>query len=214
VLTALSGAQMAKIEAPEAKDPKPYGLDRPGTTATVIAGSTRASLAVGRTDNGYAYARDLSRPLVFTIPQATAVDLEKGADMFRRKDMFDGRSFNTTRAELHRGGATSVFEKSKDKDGKDVWKDAAGKTVETAKVEDLLTKLSSIRAQLFQDRVDPSLRMPTLTATLKLDNGKMETVAFARQGNAVLASRADETGSATVEVPAFDDAITALDAIK
>ena len=144
----------------------------------------------------------------------TATDLEKDAGTLRRKDMFDGRSFNATRVELKRGGETLAFEKSKGKDGKDVWKNAAGKDMDTTKVEDMLTKLSNIRAQLFQDRVDPALKMPTLSATLKLDNNVMETVTFARSGNAVLASREGEPGSATVEVMAFNDAMSAIDAVK
>jgi hypothetical protein len=213
-LSSLSSTQMQKIVSPNAVDLKAYGLDRPAVTITAISGSARATLAIGKVEGDAAYARDVSRPIVFTIPQATAVDLEKGADMFRRKDMFDGRSFNASRVELHRGAETLTFERSKDKDGKDVWKNAAGTAVDTAKVEDMLTKLSNIRAQLFQDRVDPALKMPTLVATVKMDSGKTETVTFARQGNAVLANRADEPGSATVEVPAFNDAMTAIDAVK
>ena len=214
VLTSLSSLQMQKIVSEEAKDLGKYGLDKPDVTVAVMSGSTRASLAVGKKEGDSVYARDLSRPLIFTIPAATATDLEKNADTLRRKDMFDGRSFNTTRVELRRGGETLAFEKSKSKDGKDVWKNAAGKDVDTAKVEDLLTKLSNIRAQLFQDRVDPVLKMPTLAATLKLENNMTETVTFARNGNAVLANRADEPGSATVEVMAFNDAMSAIDAVK
>ena len=213
-LGSLSSTQMQKIVSPEAKDLKMYGLDKPTVTATVMSGSTRAALVIGRIDADAAYARDLSRPMVFTIPQAAAMDLEKSADMFRRKDMFDARSFNATRVELHRGGETLTFEHSKDKDGKDLWKNAAGKAVDTAKVEEMLTKLSSLRAQIFQDRVDPALKMPALVATVKMDNGKTETVTFARQGNAVLGNRADEPGSATVEVPGFNDAMNAIDAVK
>ena len=160
------------------------------------------------------HARDLSRPMVFTIAAMTAGDLEKDAGTLRRKDMFDGRSFNATRVELKRGAETLSFDKSKGKDGKDVWKNAAGKEVDAAKVEDMLTKLSNIRALLFQDRVDPVLKTPTLVATLKLDNNMMEAVTFARSGNAVLASREGEPGSATVEVMAFNDAMSAIDAVK
>jgi hypothetical protein len=214
ILTALSSVQMQKIVANEATDLGKYGLDKPDATITAISGSTRASLAVGKKDGDSNYARDLSRPLIFTIPSTTATDLEKDATTLRRKDMFDGRSFNTARVELKRGNETLTFEKSKGKDGKDVWKNAAGKEVETAKVEDMLTKLSNIRAQLFQDRVDPVLKMPTLVATLKLDNNTTETVTFARNGNAVLANRADEPGSATVEVMAFNDTMSAIDALK
>jgi hypothetical protein len=214
ILTSLSSLQMQKIVENEAKDLAKYGLDKPDATITVNSGSTRASLALGKKDGDSVYARDLSRPIVFTIPAMTATDLEKDAGTLRRKDMFDGRSFNATRVELKRGGETLAFEKSKGKDGKDVWKNAAGKDVDAAKVEDMLTKLSNIRAQLFQDRVDPALKMPTLSATLKLDNNVMETVTFARSGNAVLASREGEPGSATVEVMAFNDAMSAIDAVK
>ena len=214
ILTALSSAQMQKIVSNEAKDLGKYGLDKPESTITAVSGSTRASLAVGKKDGDSNYARDLSRPLIFTIPSTTAADLEKDATTLRRKDMFDGRSFNTARVELKRGSETLTFDKSKGKDGKDVWKNAAGKEVDTAKFEDMLTKLSNIRAQLFQDRVDPVLKMPTLVVTLKLDNNMTETVTFARNGNAVLANRADEPGSATVEVMPFNDAMSAIDAVK
>jgi len=214
VLTSLSSLQMQKIVENDAKDLAKYGLDKPDVTITVNAGSTRASLAVGKKEGESFYARDLSRPLVFTIAAMSATDLQKDTSTLRRKDMFDGRSFNTTRVELKRGGETLAFDKSKGKDGKDVWKNAAGKDVDATKVEDMLTKLSNVRAQLFQDRVDPALKMPTLVATLKLDNNTTETVTFARNGNAVLASREGEPGSATVEVMPFNDAMTAIDAVK
>jgi hypothetical protein len=214
VLTSLSSLQMQKIVENDAKDLAKYGLDKPDATVSVNAGSTRASLAIGKKEGDSFYARDLSRPMVFTIPAMTATDLEKDASVLRRKDMFDGRSFNTTHVELKRGGETLSFDKSKGKDGKDVWKNAAGKDVDAMKMEDTLTKLSNIRAQLFQDRVDPVLKTPTLVVTLKLDNNTTETVAFARSGNAVLANREGEPGSATVEVMPFNDAMTAIDAVK
>jgi hypothetical protein len=214
ILTALSSAQMQKIVSNETTELAKYGLDKPEATVTVLLGSTRASLAVGKKDGESNYARDLSRPLIFTIPSTTVTDLEKDADALRRKEMFDGRSFNTNRVELTRGSEKLTFEKSKGKDGKDAWKNAAGKDVDAAKIEDMLTKLSNIRAQLFQDRVDPTLKMPTLVATLHLDNNATETVTFARNGNAVLANRSDEPGSATVDVTAFNDAMTAIDGIK
>ena len=214
ILTALSSAQMQKIVSNETTELAKYGLDKPEATVTVLLGSTSASLAVGKKDGESNYARDLSRPLIFTIPSTTVTDLEKDADALRRKEMFDGRSFNTNRVELTRGSEKLTFEKSKGKDGKDAWKNAAGKDVDAAKIEDMLTKLSNIRAQLFQDRVDPTLKMPTLVATLHLDNNATETVTFARNGNAVLANRSDEPGSATVDVTAFNDAMTAIDGIK
>ena len=45
------------------------------------AGSTRATLAIGKADDsGNLYARDLSRPMVVTVEAALINDLKKKAD--------------------------------------------------------------------------------------------------------------------------------------
>ena len=84
VLTSLSSLQMQKIVSNavsnDAKDLAKYGLDKPDATVTVIAGSTRASIAIGKTEGDAVYARDVSRPIVFTIPATAAADLEKDAE--------------------------------------------------------------------------------------------------------------------------------------
>ena len=72
--------------------------------------------------------------------------------------LFDFRSFTANRVEFTRGGATQAFEKTKDKDGKEVWRDAAGKTVDATKVEDLLAKVSGLRAASFEPRRPPRSR--------------------------------------------------------
>src|SRR5205085_2016004 len=64
ILTALSGAQMQKLEANDPKDLRMYGLDKPDATITVSAGSSKATLAIGKMTDMSVYARDLSRPLV------------------------------------------------------------------------------------------------------------------------------------------------------
>ncbi len=61
---------MKSIAAPEAadKDLAKYGLDKPELTATVGAGSARATLAIGKTDeSGNVFARDVASPMVVTI---------------------------------------------------------------------------------------------------------------------------------------------------
>ena len=78
----------------------------------VGSGSSQAGLAIGKSaGEGVVYAKDLSRPMVFTIESALADELKKPADDFRIKDLFDARSFNTTRVEIARGGQTTAFEK-------------------------------------------------------------------------------------------------------
>jgi hypothetical protein len=214
LLTRLSSTHMQKMVAPEAKDVRMYGLDRPQLTASVTAGSAKASLLLGKmTDDGMLYAKDTSRPPVFTVEQAVITDLGKEPLEYRRKDLFDGRSFTANRLEFKRGTETMIFEKSGPAD-KEVWKTPEGKTVDTMKVEDLLNKISNLRAESFEAGTNAAIKMPVLTATVKFDQTKMETVTFGKSSNAVFAVRSDEPGTAKVDSAVFEESIKALDALK
>lgn len=214
LVTRLSSGQMQKLVAPEGSDLRQYGLDKPSLVATVSTGSARASLALGRKDGEATYAKDLSRPAVFTVEQSFVADLEKALPDYRRKDVFDFRSFTANRVEIHRGPETFVFEKTKDKDGKEIWRNASGQNADSAKVEDALTKLSNLRATTFESAQHASLRTPELTVTVRFDENKTETVTLARAGSDVYAARADEPGSAKLETTPFEDAVKAVEALR
>lgn len=213
VVTRLSSGQMQRIVDPAPADLKKYGLDKPSVTATVSTGSARASLLLGSTESGSTYAKDASRPMVFAVEESLATDLKKGVGDYRKKDVFDFRSFNAERIEIKRGADSFKFEKSKDKDGKEIWRNAAGQNADTTKVEDLLTKLSNLRAEKFETAAHPSLKSPDLTVTVTFE-GKTENVQIGRAGNEVYAARSDEPGSAKVETTPYEDALKALDALK
>ena len=213
LLTRLSSTNMLTVVEEAAADLRKYGLDRPSMSATVMAGSTRATLLVGRkADDGGFYAKDAARPAVFTVEEALATDLGKDIADFRRKDLFDARSFSASRIELRRGGETITVEKVEE-GGKTIWR-RAGQAVDTAKVEDALTRISSLQAQAFQPAAHASLKAPVLTAIVRFDENKTETVSFGRAGNEVFAGRADEPGAARVDATAFDEALKAVDAMK
>lgn len=213
LVTRLATGQMQRIVDPDPKDLKKYGLDKPSIVATVKTGSAQASLALGTTEGGSVYAKDGSRPMVFAVEESLATDLKKGVGEFRRKDVFDFRPFNTSRVEISRGPESFAFEKSKDKDGKEIWKNAKGETADTAKVEDLLTKLSNLRAQSFDAAASPALKTPEVTVTATFD-GKSENIRFARSGSDAYAARTDEPGAAKLETTPFEDALKALDALR
>ncbi len=214
-LSRLSSTHMQKIVANEASDLKQYGLDRPALTATVTAGSAKAVLIIGRTEEGTSrYAKDVSRPEIFTVDEVLFTELTKDTGEFRRKDLFDARSFTANRLELKRGDEVVVLDKTS-VDGKETWKNAAGQTVDLMKVEQLIGQLSAVRATSFEPTTHPSLRMPVLTATIRFDDGKKtETVTFGRAGEEAFASRSDEPGSAKIEAMALDESLKALDALK
>ena len=73
------------------------------------------------------------------------------------------------------------------------------------KVEDLLTKVTGLRAASFEDTPHASLKMPALVVTIRFDDNKTETVTFGRAGADVFASRATKPGSAKVEATGLDE---------
>ena len=210
----LSSGQMTAIIDPAPADLRKYGLDNPPLRASVGTGSARATLLVGRpSPEGQPYAKDSARPTVFTVDQSLTTDLSKPVSDYRRKDIFDFRTFNANRVELQRDGATHAFVKAT-VDGKEVWRDASGKTVDTGRVESLLNALTAIRARTFEATPHASLKTPVLTVTATFDTSKKETATFGRAGADTFAARADEPGSATLEINGLDDALKALDALK
>lgn len=213
LMTRLSSTFMQKIVEKETTDLRQYGLDRPALTAMVTAGSSTATLILGRADEGGRFAKDVSRSEIFTVDETLFTELSKAASEFRRKDLFDARSFTANRIEVKRGDETIALDKTT-VDSKEMWKNAAGQDVDLAKAEELMSRLSALRATSFVDAADPSLKMPALTATVRFDEKKTETVAVGRSGTETFASRSDEPGAAVLDPMAFDEVIKALDALK
>ena len=81
LLNQLSQAQMKSIvEGDGTANLKKYGLDKPLAEAVIGAGSTRATLAIGsESPDGTRYARDLTRPMVFTVEASLLDDSEEEA---------------------------------------------------------------------------------------------------------------------------------------
>jgi hypothetical protein len=205
---------IVKPEVTDAKELQEYGLDKPAATVRVGTGSAQAGLAIGKSaGDGVVYAKDLSRPLVFTVESALADELKKPADDFRVKDLFDSRAFNTTRVEVVRGGQTYTFEKDKD-----TWKQVSpsAKAADTAKVEALLTALSITRATGFESKPGATgMESPEFTVSVKFDEGqKQEKVAFARKGTDVFARRDGDATAAKIDAATLDSIVKALDALK
>ena len=218
----LQSAQMKAITAPDAADLKPYGLDKPDATVTVGLGSSRATLVLGaKTDAGTVYAKDESRPMVFTVESSLLDDLKKPADQLRRKDVFAFRAFNANAVEITRGGATLAFEKVKGggAEAAEKWRQTrpAARDVDGTAMDTFLTRLSNLRAQSFvatDGKTKTGLQAPAMTVSVKFDDGrKEEKVTFGREGADVFAGIAGQPGAAKIDAAEFDDAVKALDAV-
>jgi virulence-associated protein VagC len=225
ILGRLSGAQMKAIVStePSEAEMKKYGLTSPAVTVRVNAGSAQAALALGGdAGDGNLYARDLSRPMVFTLESAIADELKKGATDFRRKDVFEFRPFNAKRVEITRDGQTTVFERVEDKDPKapatDKWVQSAPvkKDADMAKMESMLSAFSNLRATSFADATGGTgLDKPALTVAVRYDDGKKEErVTFGVKGEDFHATRSGEPGAMKIEKGDYEAAIKALNELK
>lgn len=221
LVSRVSSLQMKSEVAPDAPDLKKYGLEKPAATVRIGSGSSQATLAVSAAQEGTVYAKDLSRPAVFTIEPSLLDDLKKDPAEYRQKDLFDARSFNTTRLEIVRNGQTVAFEKAKvkDKDGKEEekWRQVAPapRDVDAAKMESLIATATGARATGFVDSsAKTGLDKPELTIAFKYDEGKDERVAFARAGDAAYASRGGSPGAAKVDASVIDGIVKALEDLK
>ena len=162
---------MKAITGDDAGRPRRVRLDKPAATVHIGSGSAQAGLLIGKSaGEGIIYAKDAARPMVFTVESSLLDDLKKPADDFRVKDLFDARSFNTTRVEIVRNGQTSVFEKGRE--GRLEADRTRRQGRDTAKVEALITAPPG-RARLASSTA-PTVRarQPELTVTLKFDEGK------------------------------------------
>lgn len=216
----LSSAQMKSIVSEAPTDLAQYGLDKPSSRVSVVAGSGRSTLLFGaKSPDGFFYAKDGSRPLVFTVDTVITDDLNKGADEYRPKDLFEFKTFSGKRFEFTRAGMVSVFEKQKAKDptSLDTWtrlEPKADKPIEPARLEDFLSKISNLRAQSFVASLPPKAAEAGKALAQWDDGKKSETVTFYRDGTNVFATRAGEPGAAAVTTTDFDDMLKAFDALK
>jgi len=219
----LAGLQMKSIAAAEGADLKKFGLEKPVATVRIGTGSSQATLEIGgKAEEGSVYARDASRPLVFTIDGTVLDDLQKDPFEYRQKDLFDARSFNSTRVEVVRAGQTHAFEKTKtkNKDGQEEekWRQVSpqARDADQAKVESLLSSITGAQAQaLAPAAAKANLQKPELTVAIRFDEGRKEDrVSFARSGTSAYAVRAAEGTPVTVDAATIDGIVKALEEIK
>jgi hypothetical protein len=216
LLTRLSTTMMSGIETTDLSDLKKYGLDNPASTLVVKAGSSSATLAVGTSVEGKAYARDLARPMVFTVDPAFATELLKDAGEYRRKDLFEFKAFSATEIAVTRGADTVTFKKVKGTgdNAVDKWTITTGGTTrdaEQAKMDDLLAKLSNLRADRFVAAAPAPAATPVLKVKASFDESKTEEGAIGKAGADSFGTRPDEAGAMQLPTADVDAAIAALD---
>lgn len=211
----LESLRMDEVAAEEAKDLKPFGLDKPVRTVSLGLGDgTSKRLEIGSSPKDKSYhARDAASRLVVVIPGALVDDLAKGMTELRAKRLYEVATYEVEGFEVEVEGGKRAFAKSttKDKEGIDTpkWKKTApeAKDLDTNKVQDALFAIGGVEAQEFvdspKDLASYGLDKPALKVTLRFAGGK--PAAWFEVGQKDGASYARRLG---------DDAILKLDAGK
>ena len=223
-ITRLSSANMSKLVEENATDLAKYGLDKPAMTVTIGAGSAKTVLTVGKTENDQTYAKDASRPIVFTVDSTLQTDLNKNFDDYRKKELFEFRAFYLARmrAVLDAPGGPKTYEIEKVAPAKpgdaETWKvtRVGGSThnADPAAIDDLLTKLVALKAESFvAGNTQTGLDKPALVVAASYDDGKFERVRFGAVGDNAYAVRDGEAGVAKVETMAMRAAMQAFDTV-
>jgi hypothetical protein len=220
LLTRLSTAGMSEIVDGNATDLKKYRLDQPEMTIQIGSGSSQAVLEISEAGAEKPYARDRSRPMVFTLDTTLADDLKKPFDQYHKKDLFESRPFGMERVRVTRrtDGTAKAWEFSKIKrDDADVWQvtPEGGQAVDVdrAKLDDLLNKLTDLKIGALVDSTrKTALDAPILNVGVSYDNGKFERVRIGRAGNQHYGNREGEQATGEVTAAAVDAALEALDA--
>jgi hypothetical protein len=203
---------------PAARTLKEFGLEPAARRVKLSAGSATAELLLGReTPEGDVYAKDASRPIVFTVEKALADDVSRAPADFRSKDVFAFRAFTGTRLEIAKGGQTFVFERRKgpEKDAVEKWVQVQpAKTVDEAKIDDLVGKVATLRAESFVDALPAGATELARIQTAFDEGKKKEAVVLHQAGTDYYAVRDGDAGAAKLIAPAVTDVVTALEATQ
>ncbi|MFI5079160.1 MAG: DUF4340 domain-containing protein [Vicinamibacteria bacterium] len=197
---------------------KEYGLDPAERRLTLGAGSTVAEILLGKaTPEGDVYAKDASRSIVFTIEKPLADDLARNPGDFRSKDVFAFRAFTGTRLEITHAGKTVAFERKKgpEKDAAVKWMAVApAPAADEAKIEDLVSKVATLRAESFVDALPAGAAEFARIETAFDEGKKHDSVVIHQSGPDYYAVRQGDAGAGRLIAPAVTDVVTALDATQ
>lgn len=184
LLGTLEGLRMESVAAEDARDLKPYGLDKPVWRVVLgLADGTSRTLEVGSSPaDKQHHAREGSSRLVAVISNAVVDDLGKGMKELRARRLLDVAAYEVEGFDVAAAGARRTYARSssKDKEGVDVYKwkrtAPAAADLDTNKVQDALFLIGGAEAPDFIDQPGPpeqyGLGAPALRVDLRHEGGK------------------------------------------
>jgi hypothetical protein len=164
------------------------------------------TLEVKKTKDNTYLAKGSGTEGIHTVSEELGSGLDKAADEFRNKKLFDFGYDDVERVEVQKDGKTTVLEKKGDD-----WH-LGGKKADAASVTPVIDQARMMQAMKF---VKKAMGAPTMTITLKAKSSKTpEKVLISANGNFRYAQREGEATEYEIDPKIISDFEAALGAIK
>jgi hypothetical protein len=177
-------------------------------TAKITDDSGTQELQVRKSKDTY-YAKSSAVEGAYKVDSELGKALDKGADDFRNKKLFDFGFNDPNKIELHNG--TKAYFLTRGSGGsKDWWSN--GKKMDAGSVETLISDLRDLSASKFPDS---GFSNPNIEAVVSSNDGKRtETIQIAKSGDHYLAKRENDPALYQLEGKSVDDLLKAADEIR
>jgi hypothetical protein len=185
--------------APDAEMKKSASLFSSGSSIATVKATDSAGpqeLQIRKTSGGY-YAKTTAMDGVYKVPNELGDALDKSAEDFREKRVFDFAEMDPEKVELHDGSKAYFLTRS----GEDWWSD--GKKMDAVSVQEFLRTIRTLTATTF---ATSGFSSPALSLVVTSKDGKrLEKVDISKSGSVYLAKRADGPALFDLDAKAVED---------
>jgi hypothetical protein len=173
-----------------------FALGAPIANLKATDASGSQELQVRKAIGGY-YAKTTAMDGIYKVPNELGEAVNKDAEDFREKRVFDFAEEDPTKVELHDGSKAYFLTRS----GEDWWSD--GKKMDPLSVQEYLRSIRTLTATKFATNGFSSSAL-SLLVTSK-DGKRVEKVDISKTGSGYLAKRADGPALFALDAKAIDD---------
>jgi hypothetical protein len=183
-----------------------FASGTPVATVKLTDPSGTQQIEVRKSKDDY-FAKSSAVPGVFKVAADLGTGLDKSADDFRSKKLFDFGFSDPSKIEMHANGKLYSFAK-----GGDDWF-SSGKKVDSVSLQSFLDKVRDLSASKFIDT--GSLGTPVIDiAVVSMDTKTTEKLQIAKQGSDYVAQRENEPALYGLDSKTVDDLTHAASDVK
>ena len=182
-----------------------FASGAPIATLKATDASGSQELQIRKTSGGY-YAKTTAMDGAYKVPNELGDAVNKDAEDFREKRVFDFAEADPDKVELHDGSKAYFLTRS----GEDWWSD--GKKMDPLSVQEFLRSIRTLTATKF---ATAGFSSPGLSLVVTSKDGKrVEKVDISKSGSSYLAKRTDGTALFALDAKAVEDIQKAAGELK